>query len=137
MIRRFIPIFFLVVIIFIPVSSFSLDFEPGEYEITSTMEMPGMTMPPQTITQCLTQDEPVPSESMGESGCEISDMKTDGDTITWTMECSQQGQKVTTEGEMTYSGDTFEGVMTTKMGPQAGNMTLKTLISGKRIGSCE
>lgn len=137
MIKRFIPIAFLTLIVFSPLSAVCMDFEPGKYEITSKVEMPGMAMPAQTMTQCLTQEEPVPDNSMGDQGCELSDMKKDGNTITWTMECNQQGQKVTTSGETKYSEDSFEGVMTTKMGPHAGNMTIKTQISGKRIGPCE
>ncbi len=137
MIKKIIPIVFLSFIIFSPFSANCMDFKPGKYEITSKIEMPGMSMPAQTVTQCLTQEKPVPDKSMGDQGCEILDMQEDGNTLTWTMECNQQGQKVTTTGKMTYSEDSFAGVMTMEMGPQAGNMTIKTQITGKRIGSCD
>ncbi len=117
-----------------------LNFEPGMYEITSKVEMPGMpagAVPPQTITQCLTKQEPVPNKDAGGQTCVIKDMNQDGNTITWKMECDQQGQKMTSEGQMSYNGDSFEGTSTMNMGSQAGNMTMTTLISGKRIGDCQ
>ena len=52
------------------------------------------------------------------------------------MECSQQGQEMTSTGEMTYHGDRFEGTIKNVMGPQAGNMTIVTTITGKRVGDC-
>lgn len=137
MIKKFIPIAFLSAMIFSPFSADCMDFKPGKYEITSKMEMPGMSMPAQTITQCLTQENPIPDESMGNQGCEIIDMQKNGNTLTWTVECSQEGQKVTTTGKMTYSEDSFTGTMTMKMGPQAGNMTMQTQMTGKRIGACD
>lgn len=135
--KRFSLIAFLVFMVLAPVSAVCLDFEPGKYEITSTMEMQGMSIPAQTTTQCLHKKEPVPNKLTGDQGCEISDMQTNGNTITWQMECDQKGHKVITSGEMTYSGDSFEGVMTTNMGPHEGNMTIKNQISGKRIGECD
>ncbi|MCG8553058.1 MAG: DUF3617 domain-containing protein [Desulfobacterales bacterium] len=137
MIKKIIPAAFLSAVIFSPFSANCMDFKPGKYEITSKMEMPGMSMPAQTATQCLTQEEPVPHKSMGNQGCEIIDMQTRGNTLTWTMECAQQGRKVTTTGKMTYAADSFAGTMTMEMGPQAGNMTIKTQMTGKRIGSCD
>lgn len=137
MIKKIIPIAFLFVLIFSPFSADCMDFKPGKYEITSKMEMPGMSMPAQTVTQCLTQENPVPDKSLGNQGCEIVDTKENGNTLTWTMECTQQGQKVITTGEMKYAEDSFTGDMTMEMGSQAGNMTIKTQITGKRIGSCD
>nr|WP_320193056.1 DUF3617 family protein [uncultured Desulfobacter sp.] len=136
MIKKLISIAFLFTIIFSPFSANCMDFKPGKYEITSKMEMPGMSMPAQTVTQCLTQENPIPDNSSGNQGCEI-DMQEKGNTLTWTMECTQQGQKVTSTGKMTYSEDSFAGTMTVETGPQAGNMTMKTQITGKRIGACD
>lgn len=137
MIKKIIPVAFLSAFIFSPFSANCMDFKPGKYEITSKMEMPGMSMPAQTVTQCLTQEEPIPEKSLGNQGCEIVDKQEKGNTLTWTMECTQQGQKVISTGEMTYSEDSFAGGMTMETGPQAGNMTIKTQITGKRIGSCD
>jgi hypothetical protein len=64
-------------------------------------------------------------------------MKTKGNTVTYTMECDQQGMKTKSTGEMTYNGDAFEGTTQTVMGPAAGGMTITTVVKGKRIGKCE
>ena len=134
--------FFMVVcslgLFFIP--AWGLDFKPGMYKITSTVKMPGMpagSVPPQAITQCLTEQDPVPNKDASGQTCKIKDMKQDGNTITWKMECDQQGQKMTSDGQIIYSGDSFEGTTTTNMGPQAGNMTIKTVVTGNRIGDCQ
>ena len=98
--------------------------------------MPGGT-PPQTMTQCLNEQNPVPDSSAGAQGCKITDMKTTGDTVTYTMECNQQGTQTKSTGKITYKGDSFEGTSETNMGPAAGGMTVTTVVKGKRIDKCE
>ena len=117
----------------------ALDLKPGQYEITSQVEMPGvpMTMPPQTATQCLTKNDPVPSQAAGGSGeCKITDMKTKGNTVMWTMECNEAGHKSVTKGETVYHGDRFDGTITNDMGPESGGMIIIIRVSGKRTGNC-
>jgi len=121
------------------IPSWGLDLNPGKYEIITNVEMKGMPggMAPQTTTQCLTEQDPVPAGSANAQGCKMTDMKVNGNTVTYTMECEQQGMKITTTGKMTYMGDAFEGTSKTEMGPAAGGMTVTTKISGKRIGKCD
>lgn len=120
-------------------NAWGLNIQGGEYKITSTVEMPGVPMqiPPTTVTQCLTEQDPVPNQSTAGQKCNIIDMKTEGKTVTWEMECAQQGQKMHSTGKMVYYGDRFEGTLKTKMGPQSGNMTITTVVKGKRIGACQ
>jgi Protein of unknown function (DUF3617) len=121
------------------IPSLALDFQPVKYEITSKVEMPGMpgTIPPQTITQCIAEQDPLPNQNPENQECKIVDMKQTDNTITWKMECDQRGQKITSTGSMTYKGDSFEGTILTNMGPQAGNMTMTTIITGKRLSDCQ
>lgn len=121
------------------IPALALDFQPGKYEISSKVEMPGMpgTIPPQTITHCMTEQDPLPNQNPENQECKIVDMKQTDNTITWKMECDQQGQKITSTGSMTYKGDSFEGTILTNMGPQAGNMTMTTIITGKRLSDCQ
>jgi hypothetical protein len=116
-----------------------LDLKPGKYEITAKVEIPGMPggTPPQTMTQCLNEQNPVPDSSAGAQGCKITDMKTTGDTVTYTMECNQQGTQTKSTGKITYKGGSFEGTSETNMGPAAGGMTVTTVVKGKRIDKCE
>jgi hypothetical protein len=126
-------------VMIIALPAWALDLKPGKYEITTKVEMQGMpgTMPSQTMTQCLTEQDPVPASSADAQGCKVTDMKTEGNTLTYTMTCEQQGMTMKSSGKMTYKGDTFEGTNQTRMGPDAGNMIITTQISGKRIGKCE
>ena len=119
--------------------AFGLDLEPGNYEITSKVEMSGMPggVPPQTITQCLTENNPVPDGSSSAQGCKITEKDIKGNTVTYTMECEQQGMKMKSTGKMVYKGKSFEGTNTIKMGPEAGGMTVTTKITGNWIGKCD
>lgn len=120
-------------------SAHALDFNPGEYEIESSVQMPGMpagTIPSQTMVQCMTKQDPVPKNDVSSQECEIKNMKQSKNTVTWDMECLQQGNKITSQGQMTYSGDSFDGTITMNMGPQSGGMTVTTTITGKRVGAC-
>jgi len=124
-------------LIFMP--AWALDFEPGQYEITSKIDMPGMpaTIPPQTIIQCMTDQDPVPNSNLENQDCKITNMKQTKTTVSWELECVQQGQKMTSTGQMTYKGDAFEGTIQTNLGPNAGNMVMTTVITGKRLSNCE
>jgi len=112
--------------------SFSVpNMEDGLWEITSTMDMPGMPSRSFTHTTCLTKEKPVPQPA--ESGCTIKDMETQGNTVTWTVVCKE----ATSTGKVTYAGTTMDGVveMTLKTGGQI--RTIKSLMKGKRIGPCK
>ena len=60
--------------------AWGLDLKPGKYEITTKVEMSGMPggTPPQTMTQCLNEQDPVPDSSADAQGCKMTDMKTIG-----------------------------------------------------------
>lgn len=119
--------------------AWALDIKEGQYEITSRVEIPGMpsSMPPVTVKQCLTQKDPVPNQSSAGQECRITDMKTEGNTVSWAMECTQQGNSMQGKGSMIFQGDRFKGKSEMKMGPEAGNMLIITHTEGKRIGACQ
>lgn len=119
--------------------TWGLDFKPGKYEITVKMEVPGMPggMPPQTMVQCLNEKNPLPDSAPDAQGCKMANMRTKGNTVTYTIECNQPGMEAKIAGEMTYKGDSFDGTTNTSMGPEAGGMTVITVVKGKRIGKCD
>lgn len=123
------------VVFLFSMNSFALDFNPGEYQITTKVKMPGI--PAQITTECVSEQDLIPKSDSSGQDCEIHNMEQKGNVITWEMECNQEGQKMTSQGEMIYSGDSFKGTITVKMGPQAGNMVMTTEITGKRTGSCK
>jgi len=110
------------------------DMQEGLWEITTKTQMPGMEMPPTKHTQCLTKNDLVPQGSQPGQECEITDIKMDGNTVSWTMLCKGQGGEVRGTGKITYNGDGFTGIMKITM-PQA-NMDMTSHIHGRRIGDC-
>ncbi len=107
--------------------------EDGLWEITTTVNMPGMGSKSFKNTSCLTKEKAVPQTA--ESGCTIKDVKSQGNTVTWTVVC-QEGMSTST-GKITYTGSTMDGVVenTVKAGGQT--MTMKSTMKGKRIGPCK
>lgn len=117
--------------------AWGIDLQEGRYEITSEIQMPGMEPPPITITRCMTPQDPVPDQSTTDPNCQVVDMNTQGNTVSWQVACDQDGQKMTASGKMTYHGDHFEGAIKTVMLDQDGNMTMTTEVKGKRVGPCQ
>ncbi len=107
--------------------------EDGLWEITSTVDMPGMPSRSFTHTSCLTKEKAVPQTA--ESGCTIKDVKTQGNTITWTVVCMEG--KSTSTGKVTYTGSTMDGVVETSVKTNGETMKMKSTMKGKRIGPCK
>jgi hypothetical protein len=66
-------------------------------------------------------------------GCTIKDVKTHGNTITWTVVC----KKGTSTGKVTYAGTTMDGFTETTVKTNGNTMTIKSRMKGKRIGPCK
>jgi len=108
----------------------------GRWQVTIEMQMAGMTMPPQSTTQCITPEEAAdPQKALPQAGAAVSDCKftnykVDGNKVTWSMACERQ--KISGSAEMIYAGDAYTGSM--KMNAEGQEMTFK--YSGKRLGDC-
>jgi hypothetical protein len=112
----------------------------GDWEIKVEMQMPGLpiNMPAQTIRQCLTpQDVADPQKSVppatrgrGANDCKVSDHKSEGNKVTWSMSCPSEG--MTGTGEVLYTENSYTGTM--KMNARGQDMTMK--YTGKRLGDC-
>lgn len=107
----------------------------GLWEITSEVKMPGMSMPPSTLTQCITKDDLVPQKAQSAMGCQVTDVQYKGNTVTWKIECSGQGGVMTGTGQITYNGDSFVGQV--KMTMPGQGMKVTTHMKGRRIGDCQ
>jgi hypothetical protein len=107
--------------------------EDGLWEITSTVDMPGMGSRSFTHTSCLTKEKAVPQTA--ESGCTVKDVKTQDNTVTWTVVC-KEGMSTST-GKVTYTGSTMDGVVETTVKAGGQTMTMKNTMKGKRIGPCK
>lgn len=107
--------------------------EDGLWEITTIVNMPGMPAKSFTHTTCLTKEKAVPQTA--ESGCTVKDVKTQGNTISWTVVC-KEGMSTST-GKVTYAGTTMDGVVETTVKTGGQTMTMKNTMKGKRVGPCK
>jgi len=123
----------------------------GNWEITMTMDMPGMpqgmSMPPMKTTQCISKadaadpSKSVPQRPAGRGGaanpddCKVSDYKVDGNKVSWNMKC-EGAQPMNGSSEFIYTADSYTGTMKmdTARGGQPMSVTMK--YSGKRLGDC-
>jgi hypothetical protein len=107
----------------------------GKWEITMKMEMPGMPMemPPFTHTQCLTKKDFIPNSSEKDQECSAVNVKTSGNTTSWSTKCKGQDGTVSGTGTITYKGKTFTGTMKVKQ----GGMEMTTRMNGKYLGKCD
>ena len=110
----------------------------GRWEISMTMDMPGMpaNMPPIKTTQCVTKEQandPAQAVPKGPDGsdCKVIDHKVVGNKVSWTMKCTGEAA-MSGEGEITYGTDTYDGWM--KMTTAQGAMAVK--YTAKRLGDC-
>lgn len=110
--------------------------KPGLWEITTTMEMPGMPFqsPPQTVRHCVTPQEAKDVEKSLpiSKGCKITDFRSSANKINWKVECTGE-MAGKGEGEVEYKGDSiYEGK--TKIQTQGMIFNLKH--KGKLVGEC-
>jgi Protein of unknown function (DUF3617) len=116
---------------------------PGRWETVMQMEMPNLPvkMPEMKSTRCVTPEQAKdPASSLprgpqdgrgGANDCKVSDYKVSDKTVTWQMACTTP-QPMTSTGEMTFTDDSYTGLM--KMNSTQGVMSMK--VSGTRLGDC-
>jgi len=106
--------------------------EPGNlWEVTTSMEGAGMTMPAQTQQVCAPVNAEGP-EAMagGDNQCQMTDIRRSPGKFSYKVQCPQGSGT----GEMTYQGnDSYTQVMTMTM----EGTTMKMSTRGKRVGSCD
>ena len=112
------------------------DMQPGRWEITSTLEMPGMafSMPAAKHVQCITADEMIPQAQQGNGKCQVVNQTVHGNVVNWQVSCESDGGTMDSHGEITYHGDSFEGTIVTNGSRMPSEMTQK--MTGKRLGQC-
>ena len=110
----------------------------GMWEITSSMEMPGMPMqiPPTTVKHCYTKEDVKDQKKVisRDKNCTMTDFKASGNKVNWKMKCTGKGAG-TFSGETVFSGDSYDSVMKMQSDAAKGRqMTMK--VKGKRVGNC-
>ena len=118
------------------------ELKEGLWEVTTQVEMKGIkrmpqSIPPTTVRQCITKSDPVPQNKDKNFECKTINLKTSGNTVSYTMECKGNGQVMQTSGTSTYTGSSMDGTTTTsiKMKGQP-EMKIASKTHGKYIGAC-
>ena len=117
--------------------SSGVDMQPGLWQVTTQIEIPGMPVPipPATVSYCMTADELVPktSQDPSQGRCETASQSINGNTVSWRAVCqSPQGETVST-GRITYGGDTYHGSVEIEA---PGVPPMKQMLNGRRVGDC-
>ncbi|HEY0513706.1 MAG TPA: DUF3617 family protein [Thermoanaerobaculia bacterium] len=109
----------------------------GQWEFTSTVDGAAKTR-----TYCITPtqvkgingdaqaDQAFLEKGAAARHCTIKDFKLEGNTLSYTQVCAGY----TFSDRTTYSGDSSEGVLTTKMD---GKAAVVTHMKGRRLGACK
>lgn len=112
----------------------------GLWEITISMEIPDMPMqmPSQTYTQCITKKNIVPQREETNQECKTIKHDVKGDTVSWIIECKTSEGTTVSNGNVTYKGDMFDGIVKVSiLGGKGGDMEMTQKMSGKWIGQCK
>jgi hypothetical protein len=135
----------LVLLAFVAHPAYAGDIEPGLWELTmetSVPATPDFSMPPNTVSQCLTdQDAEDPSGVLGSvanpgaSDCTFSEKSYSGNTLHFRMQCAGT-LGMQTQGDVTYSATSIAGNLVTSANVLGEATELRSKISGRRIGDC-
>jgi hypothetical protein len=110
----------------------------GLWEITTSMEMPGMPYQPApaTMTRCYTKEDLKDDKQIipkQDGTCKVTDMKHTGNKMTWKVSCTGD-TKGTGAGEIVYRGDSaYDGFMKFEM----EGMKMTSRYKAKRVGACK
>lgn len=102
------------------------------WEITTQMNLNGMSMPIPAVQQCIAKGGSYQPEARGKSDCQITDLKTSGGTVSWKMQCTGK-EPMTGSGEMTRTADAMNGSFHVVTAHGEMNQTL----AGRRVGACD
>ena len=108
------------------------------------MQLPGMSMPmpAHTVAMCFNGGDPRQSvtaateHSNRKGNCRPADVKSEGDKITWQLECTGP-HPMTGHGEMEYFGDHYSGQMVLDVAGAGTNMGIVDKVEGKYVGACQ
>jgi hypothetical protein len=120
----------------LPATSFAAEnMRDGYWELTTTMEMPGMPMKmaPSKIKHCYTKEDVKDQRKAisTDKNCTVTDFKQSGNKVIWKMKCTGQNAGVFS-GETIFRGDSYDSIMNMKT--QGHTMNVK--VKAKRLGSC-
>lgn len=111
----------------------------GLWEITTQVEIKGMSqqMPPTTVRQCITSNDPVPKNQDKNFECKTTSQKVIGNTIHYAVECKGRDGVMISTGRSTYTGSTMAGSTQTRFTMRGQpEMQMTNRMTGKYLGAC-
>ncbi len=128
----------------------SFTMNPGKWEFTTSMTMPMFPAPQVTTdTECITKEDaerdPI-DDLLSDGNCRVINKKQTKSSMTFEMECTNEGVISRGKGQFSSKGNSASGSMDLTMeipnmpampNMPAGPMTMKTTWQGKRIGACD
>lgn len=113
------------------------EMQPGLWEISSQVKIPGMQMPANKMTFCYSAKDiregrhyrPDPN-----SDCQIANLRQSGNTVSFDIICKHDGQITTMNSKGTFTATAFQ--VEQKM-RTAGMGEMTTLTQGRRLGDCK
>jgi uncharacterized protein DUF3617 len=133
--RTLVAVGALLVTVALSVSASAQSMQPGLWEITSRMEMGGMSMPPTSVQQCIRDANPE-SAVPQMPNCVVTSRSASGNTVRWSMRCQQGGMNMTGNGEMTIQGTTSEGALQMTLDESGQRQQMTQRYTGRRVGDC-
>lgn len=117
------------------------ELQPGQWTVTTRMDMPGMKMQPVTVSHCVTAAQAKApastmaqvNEQMKQLQCRMLDQKLGNGTFSYRMECNGQ-MKMQAAGDFTFSSSSYQGTLDMSA---EGGMKIHSDISAKRVGECK
>ncbi|WP_406672304.1 DUF3617 domain-containing protein [Natronospira sp.] len=119
--------------------------EPGMWEHTNVTTFEGGAMGEQEETsteqECITQEEiddrDFFAELDGVEECTITDQNVSSSGMSYSMSCEHEsGMSVEMDANMSFHGTTMSGEMHGKLVTPMGEMSMKVISEGERIGDC-
>lgn len=115
-------------------NAFAADMTPGQWEVTSQMQMEGMSIPAHTTRFCMRKEDVGKPPMQMDNSCKMTEQKRSGDTMSFRMQCNTPGQGPTTMNmTITSTPTAYNG--TGEMDMEGQKMKMR--YSGKRVGDCK
>lgn len=116
----------------------SFDLQEGLWEITITMDFPGMpdAGQPMIHKQCITLEDKKDTKNILPSSsedCKVLDYQVTGNRVSWKVQCDAG----TGTGEMIFRNNAYEGTMKMVMAGEEGSQQATMHYKGRRIGDCQ
>ncbi len=117
----------------------NLAIQPGKWQIRTEIENSMMPEPRvETRTECVTDEEWDAERLMSQAqGCSFSDVEASAGRLSWDVECTGPGGRMTGRAVYVSEGDSVDGKMDMAMQSGQTSVTMAMKFDGRRIGECD